>query len=90
MEYWMDEIIVDYPEKIVDYPEKYDADGYYYRVFRNNKWTTVCFSDLTEEEQDKILDTYSEESLKILCKGLAMSIRTTEVIYGNYINQMKE
>ena len=31
-----------------------NLDGVYFRVQRNNKWQSICFSDLTEEEKNKI------------------------------------
>lgn len=37
--------------KIV-YPKQRELDGVYTRVERNGHWYGVCFSDLTDEEQD--------------------------------------
>ena len=37
--------------KIV-YPKQRELDGVYTRVERNGHWYSVCFSDLTDEEQD--------------------------------------
>lgn len=31
-----------------------NLDGIYFRVERDGKWQNVCFSDLTEEEREKI------------------------------------
>lgn len=31
--------------------KKYDMDGIYFRIKRNNKYENVCFSDLTNEER---------------------------------------
>lgn len=33
-----------------------DLDGIYFRVKRNKRWESVCFSDLTDEEMDKVLE----------------------------------
>lgn len=32
-----------------------ELDGYYFRVKREDKWENICFSDLTDEEMDKML-----------------------------------
>ena len=37
--------------KIV-YPKQRELDGVYTCVERNGHWYSVCFSDLTDEEQD--------------------------------------
>lgn len=29
-------------------------DGIYFRIERDGKWQNICFSDLTEEEREKI------------------------------------
>ena len=31
--------------------KKYDMDGIYFRIKRNDKYENVCFSDLTDEER---------------------------------------
>lgn len=46
---------------------KRNLDGYYFRIGKEN----ICFSDLTEEQQDQIMETRSEEWLKAMCKGSA-------------------
>lgn len=53
--------------KIV-YPKQRELDGVYTRVERSGHWCSVCFSDLTDEEQDKYMETLDEASLKLLCK----------------------
>lgn len=52
-----------------------DLDGIYFRVKRNNRWESVCFSDLTDEEMDKVLEGHSVELLKKMCKILGRTIR---------------
>lgn len=52
-----------------------NLDGYYFRVCRNGKWESVCFSDLTDAEMDKVLANKGEQWLKSLCKGLGNTIR---------------
>lgn len=52
-----------------------NLDGYYFRVERNGKWQSICWSDLTEEERYKAIDKYDEAALKRLCVGLGNVIR---------------
>lgn len=52
-----------------------DLDGIYFRVKRNNRWESVCFSDLTDEEMDKVLEGHSVEWLKKMCKILGRTIK---------------
>lgn len=47
-----------------------DLDGCYFRVERNGSWLDVCFSDLTENEQDSVLSGRSNEWLEGLIKHL--------------------
>ena len=53
-----------------------DLDGIYFRVKRDGKWDNVCFSDLTDEEMDKVLEGHSVEWLKSTCKILGKTIRS--------------
>jgi len=50
---------------------KRQLDGVYFRIGKEN----ICFSDLTEEQQDNIMKNRSEEWLKSMCKHLAKTIR---------------
>lgn len=34
---------------------KRDLDGIYFRVKRGKHWESICFSDLSDEEMDKVL-----------------------------------
>lgn len=52
-----------------------NLDGYYFRVERDGRWESVCFSDLTEEEMDVVLQGRNEQWLKSLCKGLGVSLK---------------
>ena len=52
-----------------------DLDGIYFRVKRNNRWESVCFSDLTNEEMDKVLEGHSVQWLKKMCKILGKTIK---------------
>ena len=53
-----------------------NLDGCYFRVERDGKYKNICFSDLTAEERDKMLENRSEEWLKSLCCYLADTIKT--------------
>ena len=46
-------------------------DGVYFRIGKEN----ICFSDLTEEQQDEVMKNRSEEWLKSLCKILAKTLK---------------
>lgn len=52
-----------------------NLDGVFFRVRRGDKWTNICFSDMTEEEQDDILKDKHEEYLRNFVKILAKTIR---------------
>lgn len=52
-----------------------NLDGVYFRIERNGKWQSICFSDLTEEEMDAILKDRNEEWLRSMCKILGQTIR---------------
>lgn len=62
--------------------KKRNLDGCYFRVQRDGKWESICFSDLTEEERNVVLDGRSEEWLKSLCCHLADSIKA----FGNWFD----
>lgn len=54
-----------------------DLDRVYFRIHeQDDTYDNVCFSDLTEDEQDKMLENRSAEWLKSMCKHLANTIRT--------------
>lgn len=57
------------------YINMYHDNGIYFRVKRNNRWESVCFSDLTDEEMDKVLEGHSVQWLKSTCKILGHTIR---------------
>lgn len=52
-----------------------DLDGVYFRVKRDGSWQSICFSDLSDEEMDKVLEGHSVEWLKKTCKILGRTIR---------------
>ena len=52
-----------------------NLDGVYFRVYRDGRYQSVCFSDLTDTEMDDILKDKSEEWLRRMCKILGQTIR---------------
>ena len=60
---------------MTEYPRQYGMDRIFIRVSRDGKYMNICFSDLTEDEQNAFLDTLTESSLKRMCLELAKSLR---------------
>lgn len=52
-----------------------NLDGVYFRVKRDGKWRSICFSDLTAEEREEVLKDRPVEWLKQLCCILADTIK---------------
>ena len=52
-----------------------NLDGVYFRVKRNDEFEIICFSDMTEEEMDKILEGRNKAWLRNMCKILGQTIR---------------
>jgi hypothetical protein len=50
-------------------------DGVYFRVKRGKHLESICFSDLSDEEMNKVLKGHSVEWLKKMCKILGHTIR---------------
>lgn len=51
--------------------EKRNLDGIYFRIQRDDKWDNVCFSDLTKDERNEVMENRSEQWLKEMCQILA-------------------
>ena len=49
-------------------PTVRNLDGVYYRVVRDGNHVSRCFSDLSESEQDVIMEKYDAEQLRRLCR----------------------
>lgn len=54
---------------------KRELDGVYFRVKRGKHWESICFSDLSDEEMEKVLEGHSVEWLKKMCKILGRTIK---------------
>ena len=52
-----------------------NLDRCYFRMERDGKWQNVCFSDLSAEERDRVLDGRDVNWLKSLCRYLADRIK---------------
>ena len=59
----------------MEYPVGRDLDGIYFRVNRNGKWRSICFSDLTAEEKQSVMDRRDSEWLQRLAVHLADVLR---------------
>ena len=59
-----------------------NLDGIYFRVERDGKWQNLCFSDLTEDEQRKVLKDKSHDF--VLQMALNMAARLREI--GDQLN----
>ena len=59
----------------VQYPVERNLDGIYFRVTRDGKGFSKCFTDLTAEEQNNILNGYEKDQLLRMCKILAETLR---------------
>lgn len=47
-----------------------NLDGIYFRIYRDNKWQNICFTDLTENETEAVIKDRSEEWLNSLYEEL--------------------
>ena len=54
---------------------KRNLDGIYFRVQRDEKWGNACFSDLTQEEMERVMENRDIDWLKSMCIQLGKTIR---------------
>ena len=55
---------------------KRNLDGVYFRIKQEDgTYDDICFSDLTPNQQDEIMQEKSEEWLRSMCKRLAEVIK---------------
>ena len=54
---------------------KRNLDGIWFMIKRNGEQDNVCFSDLTQEEQENVMRNRDADWLKSLCIQLARTIR---------------
>lgn len=55
--------------------KKRELCGIYFRVERDDKFEDVCFTDMTEMEQKRVIDDFSPEALRNMCMVLAGVVR---------------
>ena len=60
---------------------KRNLDGYYFRVERDGKWRSICFTDLTNSESSQVLEGKSDKWLESLFNGLCD-------VYANICGQL--
>lgn len=48
-----------------------NLDRCYFRVQRDGKWQSICFSDLTKDEREDVMNGKGPDWLKSLCHHLA-------------------
>lgn len=58
-----------------------NLDGVYFRVQRDGKWQSICFSDLTSAERDEVLKDRPAEWLRNLCCVLADTIKNIGEVF---------
>lgn len=71
--YTLIDVIMDSWEKEIEFRH---LDGVYFRVERDGKWKSICFSDLTDDEMTKVLVNKDACELSRLCKILGRILRT--------------
>lgn len=54
---------------------KRNLDGVYFRIQRDGKWDSICFTDLTDDEMDEVLKGRGREWILGLAKILAKTIQ---------------
>lgn len=57
------------------YPVKRDLDGVYFRVERGGQWVNLCFTDLTEEERERVTEGRPEPWLREMALIMARTLR---------------
>lgn len=55
---------------------KRNLDGIYFRVKRDEKWDNVCFSDMTQDEMENVMNNRDIDWLKSMCIQLGKTIRS--------------
>lgn len=72
----------------MNYPSERNLDSVYFRVFRDNRYTNKCFSDLTREEMKERMERFDKEGLINMCIILGETLRKIgddNDLFGNLI-----
>lgn len=72
------------------YPVAHDLDGVYFRMKRDNKYYDICFSDLTEEEKNNIMNGKTVEWLKTMCIILSNTIYNIGERFNIFYNTIEK
>ena len=67
------------------YPEIMDLDGVYFRVLRDGERKSLCFTDMTDEEQSRVLDSMDTDQLKRMAQIMARNVRD----YGEMVEMVE-
>lgn len=57
------------------YPVERNLDGAYFPIVRSGNTVSLCFSDMTRAEQEKVIQHYNSGELTRLCLHLADMLR---------------
>ena len=57
------------------WPSRRDLDGVYFRVERDGRWLSLCLTDLTEAERERVTEGRSPEWLRDLALVMARTLR---------------
>ena len=68
-----------------------NLDGVYFRIKRDEKFENICFSDLTEEEKDEVLDGRSREWIMgLIDRIIVVYEEYTGIDISGFIDKMEE
>ena len=52
-----------------------NLDGVYFRINRDDTWQNICFSDLSDDEMEEVMNGREVAWFKSMCKILGKTIR---------------
>lgn len=58
-----------------EYPVKRNIDGIYFRCMRNGRWENVCWTDMTEEERERVTKARPAEWWESMCMNMTETLR---------------
>lgn len=68
-----------------------NLDGIYFRIKKGEKFENICFSDLTEEEKDEVLDGRSREwIIGLIDRIIVVYEEYTGIDISDFIDKLKE
>lgn len=73
---------------------RHGMDGVYYRVKRDGRWTSICFSDMTEYERNsvvgKVADQLSPEEQAGYWRSIANTLADQLYAIGEHLGIMED